>query len=471
MALTVSHAPPATPNKALDADLRGYLDTNDDVVTHITKPVSLEHVPALIGQSEQPILFENITEKPGFRVLDILVKHRHLQARALGVPREQYLKTLAYRLRKPPRGFVEVKDGPVKEKKFKGKDVDWTKLPVPTPSEKETRPYVTAMNIVRDPETGFYNSSHAGTNVVDRNTGLMSFATPHTHLIMRKYREMGHDTMPIALVFGLPPAYEIMANFSGLHMDQWGELEMVGTIMDRDVEMVPCETIDLNVPANAEIVVEGTVDFTQTEPAGMNVGPTWYYLPADMTLPVLTVSAITMREDRPIYRHHQTTPETDHQPLPRLCHEAILYNRLTEIGLTVHDVRFPTWGAAVSCLIQVEAPREGPLNDALMQTMGAPWLNTKMVVAVSPDVDLDNPGDVYRSIATRCDPARDIITVGNTRGSPYDPSATPIPGDDFWRTVGKIGIDATAKARHRLEDFENAMPRHWGKVKLEDYLD
>jgi UbiD family decarboxylase len=94
-----------------------------------------------------------------------------------------------------------------------------------------------------------------------------------------------------------------------------------------------------------------------------------------------------------------------------------------------------------------------------------------MVVAVSPDVDLENPADVYRSIATRCDPARDIIVVGNTRGSPYDPSATPIPGDDFWRTVGKIGIDATAKARHRLEDYENALPRHWGEVTLEDYLD
>ncbi|MGE0748065.1 MAG: hypothetical protein AB7K86_22580, partial [Rhodospirillales bacterium] len=72
-------------NRALDPDLRGYLETNADVVTVIRKPVSIKDVGALSAQSEQPILFENIVEKPGYRVLDIMLKHRHLQARALGV--------------------------------------------------------------------------------------------------------------------------------------------------------------------------------------------------------------------------------------------------------------------------------------------------------------------------------------------------------------------------------------------------
>ena len=148
----------------------------------------------------------------------------------------------------------------------------------------------------------------------------------------------------------------------------------------------------------------------------------------------------------------------------------MLYNRLTEIGLDVKDVRFPTWGAALSCILQFDYPREGFVNDALMTAMGAPWLNTKMVVAVSPDTDLDDPGDVYHAIATRCDPSRDIVIVGNTRGSPYDPSAKPIEGQQPWRLVGKIGIDATVKSRHNPADFERAWPRNWGKVKLEDYL-
>jgi 2,5-furandicarboxylate decarboxylase 1 len=457
-------------NQGLDASLRGHLETNSDIVTRVVKPVRIDDIGALSAQSDQPILFENIVGKPGFRLCDILVKNRRSQARALGVDPAIYLKTLAYRLRQPPRGFKNVKSGPVKEVVHLGVDADWTKLPIPFHKDKDTAPYVTTMNIIKDPETGFYNSCHAGTHAVGPRRGLISFVTPHSHIVMRKYREMGAEHMPIAFVFGVPPAYEIMANFSGLHMDSWGEMEMVGTIMDRDVEMVPCETLDLTVPAEAEIVVEGRIKLNGTFRVGEVTSPSMYHLPHYEELPEVEITAITMRADRPIYRNHQTTPATDHQTLPRLCHEAVLYNRLTEIGLDVKDVRFPTWGAALSCILQFNYPREGFVNDALMTAMGAPWLNTKMVVAVSPDTDLDDPGDVYHAIATRCDPSRDIVIVGNTRGSPYDPAAKPIEGQHPWRVVGKIGIDATVKSRHNPADFERAWPRNWGKVKLEDYL-
>jgi 2,5-furandicarboxylate decarboxylase 1 len=450
--------------------LRGHLETNSDIVTCITKPVRMDDIGALSAQSDQPILFENIVEKPGFRLCDILVKNRRSQARALGVDPAVYLKTLAYRLRQPPRGFKNVKTGPVKEVVKLGGDADWTKLPIPFHKDKDASPYVTAMNIIKDPETGFYNSCHAGTHAIGPRRGLISFVTPHSHIIIRKYREMGAEYMPIAFVFGVPPAYEIMANFSGLHMDSWGEMEMVGTIMDRDVEMVPCETLDLTVPAEAEIVVEGRIKLNSKVRVGDVTSPSMYHLPHYEDLPEVEITAITMRADRPIYRNHQATPATDHQTLPRLCHEAVLYNRLTEIGLDVKDVRFPTWGAALSCILQFDYPREGFVNDALMTAMGAPWLNTKLVIAVSPDTDLDDPADVYHAIATRCDPARDVVIVGNTRGSPYDPSARPIEGQHPWRTVGKMGIDATIKSRHNPADFERAWPRNWGKVKLEDYL-
>ena len=240
---------------------------------------------------------------------------------------------------------------------------------------------------------------------------------------------MGKHEMPIAFVFGLPPAYEIMANFSGLHMDMWGEMEMVATIMDRDVEMVPCETIELNVPAQAEIVVEGVIKLDERFRVGEVTSPSMYHLPHDENLPEVEITAITMRADRPIYRNHQTCPDTDHQTLPRLCHEAVLYNRLSEIGLEVKDVRFPTWGAALSCILQFDYPREGMVNDALMLAMGAPWLNTKLVVAVSPDTNLDDPGDVYHAVATslrpgpRCDhraeyPRLALRSVGAPAGRP-----------------------------------------------------
>ena len=227
------------------------------------------------------------------------------------------------------------------------------------------------------------------------------------------------------------------------------------------------------MPAHAEIVVEGIVDVSQTFEVGGVNAPTGYFLPKEQKIPRIDLTAITMRSGRsgkPIYRNHQTVPDTDHQPLPRLCHEAVLYNRISEIGLKVHDVRFPTWGAAVSCVIQVDYPRPGFVNDALMQTMGSPWLNTKMVVAVSPDTDISSAEAVYRAIATRVDPARDIFVVPGTRGSLYEPSGELIPGHEPWRTVGKIGIDATAKPHRGETDFTEAFPLNWGNVKLEDYL-
>ena len=103
MALSTSHRPPPA-GQRLDASLRGYLASNADIVTRITKPVHLDDIGALSAQSDQPILFENIVEKPGFRLCDILVKNRRAQARALGTTPENFLRTLAYRLLRLIRG-------------------------------------------------------------------------------------------------------------------------------------------------------------------------------------------------------------------------------------------------------------------------------------------------------------------------------------------------------------------------------
>src|SRR5260370_13515985 len=155
------------------------------------------------------------------------------------------------------------------------------------------------MNIIAEQETGLYNSSHAGAAIVAPQRGLISFVTPHSHRIMRKYREMVSGSMAIAIVAGVPPAYEIMVTFAGLHMDMWGEMEMVGTIMNQDIEMTPCETLDLLVPSNAEIVIEGHVNLKETFKVGDVTSPSMYNLPHFENVPELQVTAITIRPHRP----------------------------------------------------------------------------------------------------------------------------------------------------------------------------
>ena len=459
-------------NFVLDTNLRDHLDTHAEIVTVIRKPVSVKHIGALSAKSETPILFENIVEKPGFRVLDIMLKHRSLQARALGVSEDDYLRTLAYRLRQPPRGYRMVATAPVQEVVKTGAEIDIRDPLTPLHSDAAPGPQIGCMNILRDPETGFYNSMHALTTPTGPDTAVSLFVTPHSQQIMHKYIAMGLNEMPVAYVIGTPPAWEIMTNFSGLHMDSWGEVDMFGTIMNQDIEMVPAKTIDLNIPAQAEIVIEGIVNLKEMVDADGGPNPLMYSIPRRIPQPTVKITAITMRADRPIYRNFQTTPETDHQVIPRLCHEAVLYNRLSEMGVKVKDIRFPTWGGAMSCILQVaDVPREGVLTDALMMMMGCPWNNAKLSVAISADTDIDDPGAVYHAIATRCDFEMDSFSIKRSRGSAWDPSGRPIPGDVMNRVVGKLAIDATMKKRFDLSDFERAWPVGWDDVRLEDYLD
>ena len=278
------------PNFQLDADLRGYLRTNADAVTVIRKPVKEKYVGALSAKSERPILFENIIEHPEFRVLDILLKHRDLQARALGVAEDDYLKTLAYRLRQPARGFKRIKTGPVKEVVITGKDVDLAALPI-LRHAGESAPALGTMVFLRDPDTGFHNTMHCYTTVTGRKTGTGLFLTPHCLEILQKYMDRGAEEMPIAYVIGLPPACEIMANFSGMHMDVWGEADMFGTIMDQDFETVRCETIDMEVPAHAEMVLEGVVRLNQRELQSGGPTPLMYRIPRESLQPVIEFTA------------------------------------------------------------------------------------------------------------------------------------------------------------------------------------
>jgi UbiD family decarboxylase len=131
-------------------------------------------------------------------------------------------------------------------------------------------------------------------------------------------------------------------------------------------------------------------------------------------------------------------------------------------------------------IVQLEATMEGQVTDALLGVLGSTWLNTKMVVAVDPDIDIYDDREVAYALATRVDPSRDVITIANARGCPFDPTARPIldaspqtAATRFPALGGKWGIDATKPPAYRLEraDYERAWPMHWGGVRLDDYRD
>jgi UbiD family decarboxylase len=307
---------------------------------------------------------------------------------------------------------------------------------------------------------------------------VTSYVTPTANQILAKHRA-AKTRMPQAIVIGAHPAWELAGCYSHSH-DDWWEFELFETISGRVGEVCRCKTIDLVVPADASIIIEGYVHPTRTAPDGPNPGPTMLFCPYIQHQPVFEVTAITMRKD-PIYRHHQVTPFTDHQEMPRLFHEAILYERLRAMGMKVHDVYIPQGGATLVVIIQLDPTYDGHVTDALLAVLGSPWMNTKMAIAVDPDINIYDYRDILYALATRVNPSKDVFIIGNARAFPFDPSAQVVSGAfpnteeiRFPSVVGKWGIDATKPVPYRAEErkyYERAWPMAWGQVRLEDYLE
>jgi 2,5-furandicarboxylate decarboxylase 1 len=458
-------------------DLHSFLAAHQGAHIQVRKPVQLDDVGALVAQAAETIVFHNLSHYPRFRLVDNLFVHRQAQARVLGCEPTQVVPRLAEVLRAGPRPLQEVEGGPCQEEVVTGDDIDLATLPVVRHTDRDPYPYTTSFAVHRDPETGQYNAMFPRCGVLGRNTMVTSFVTPTAIRILAKHRAAG-TRMPQAVAIGTHPAWELASCYSHPH-ESWWELELFEAITGQVGQVTRCRTVDLVVPADASIVLEGYVSPTQTAQDGPSPGPTMLFTPYASQQPVFEVTAITRRKD-PVYRNHQMTPFTDHQEMPRLFHEAILYERLRALGIRVHDVHFPQGGGSLSVIIQVEPHLDGQVTDALLAVLGSPWSNTKMVIAVDPDINIYDYRDVHYALATRVDPSRDVITIGNARGFIFDPSARPVLGalpdtaaTRYPSVVGKWGIDATKPVPYRAaerKDYERAWPISWGKVRLEDYL-
>jgi len=458
-------------------DIQSFLGEHLDDLTRITKDVPLEHVGALTGQADNTILFENLKGFPDFRLVDQLFVNRAAQARVLGCSPTGVVPALLDVIRKGPLPLREATEAPCQEIVLKAGDIDLGLLPIVCHTDRDPYPYTTSFAIHRDPETSQHNQMFPRCGVLGKNEMVASFVTPTANRILAKHRKSG-TKMPQAIVIGAHPAWELAGCYSYRHQDWW-ELELFESITGQPGEVTTCSTIDLSVPADASIVIEGYVLPDRTAQDGPSPGPTMLFTPYASQQPVFEVTAITMRKD-PVYRNHLMTPFTDHQEMPRLFHEALLFDRLQGMGMAVHDIHFSQGGGSLCLVVQMDPTVDGQVTDALLAVLGSPWLNTKMAVIVDSDINIYDYRDVTYAIATRVDPSRDLLIVPNARAFPFDPSATPVAeaGGDvldtrFPSTVGKWGIDATKPVPYRTSErrnYDRAWPLHWRDVKLEDYL-
>ena len=458
----------------LTNDLQGFLAEHRDHFAWVEKSVPLSAVGALTGRARRPIVFTQI-EGHEIPVVDGLFLDRAAQARVLGCSSSDVLAVLNRALKVGPLPLEMVDDAPCKEVIITGDAVDLGVLPIVTHTDKDPYPYTTAFVTHRDPSTGTYNSMFPRCGVLGPREMVTSFVTPTALRILAEHRALG-TRMPQSIAIGVHPAWEVAAAYTYPH-EGWWELELFEALTGTPGKTVMCETNGLPVPADANIVIEGWVHPERTAQDGPSPGPTMLFTPFASQQPVFEVTAITMRRE-PIYRNHMMTPFTDHQELPRLWLEAILFDRIRAMGIPIRDIAYLQAGGALLLVMQIEPAHEGQAKDAILAAMGS-FVNNKMVVAVDPDINIYDDQDVLYALATRVDPARDLIVVDGTRGWIFDPQARPeveatadASATRFPSVGSRWGINATKPVAYRPErrDYERAWPIGWDTILLEDYL-
>jgi 2,5-furandicarboxylate decarboxylase 1 len=468
-----------SPDKALGtAHLRQFLDSLGDELHVIEDEIDpITQVGILSSQSRHPYLLNNLKGFPGWRLTDILASSRELQARAFGTEPERVVPHLAERIfNRQPVKRILLDDAPCKEVKLIGDDADVRQIPIPIHSVGDGGRYLgSGLTITKDPETGVANVAIIRTNIRDDEPRRVGFwmAARHNWAHYMKHEARG-DKMPMAFVIGLHPAYEILANYSGDHSGI-DEFELAASVIGEDLPVVRCETIDLEVPAAAEIVIEGFVPPGVREPEGPFGEFTGFQGGKVGTAPVMEITAITHRRD-PIFRHMQATLFTDHQPLVALPMEAALYRRVSEVqgGVAVHDVHVPGWASLFVAIIQMTPRWDGQAQAVGLAALSGVNLHPKVVIVVDEDVDIYNAEDVIWALSTRMDPQRHVHVVPNERIHPLDQSVPPFGTDvTVMRFGGKVVLDATKPPTSRAQargEFTRVTPQGGGDSTLDAVL-
>jgi 2,5-furandicarboxylate decarboxylase 1 len=440
-------------NSPYTPDLRGfiaYLEAeHPEHVVRITKEVDPKFgVSGILERLERDgkfplVIFENVK---GSSIPLVANMHASFERLRLGLGMEsggvkEFVRECAAR-QANPMDPVMVETGPVHEVVTLGGDVDVEELPICTYHELDAGKYITAgLAVMRDPETGIRNVGIYRHMVHEKNLlGVQLSETADGNVIWKKYEKRGLPC-PVAIVIGHHPAFFVGALcFSTLDSD---EIRIAGGMLQRPVPLVRCKTIPLEVPADAEIVLEceiRPVERRAEAPFGEYPGT---YGPRRMN-PVLEVKAITRRKN-PLYQN-AFVAHADNLLLSGTIRTSFIEDTVRIACPTVRAVNVPRSGVyRFICYIAIEKMQEGEAKLAAMAAFVAdPFL--KFVVVVDHDVDIDSDTDVLHAIATRVRADQDVFMVPYAKGSPLDPASyDPAGGSNL---VTKMGIDATRKSNY-----------------------
>jgi UbiD family decarboxylase len=420
-------------------DLRTFLTELDTAgeLQHLPEAVSphLELAGILARNDGRPLLFENLTGYPGWRLASGYVAQRSHFARALGCSPETIVRTMAEAMAQAESGrpgdassdIARSEEAPCQE--VVQTEVDLDQVPIPRYHPQDGGPYITTgVAVIVDPDLGRNLSFHR----------LMRIG--RDRLVGRIVEQRGTDTawrkrpegLPMAVCIGLPPHFLLAAAMS----PPKGVDEVAIAQAMAPTPMVPAVSVPVEVPAYAELVLEGLLTHESHEEGPFpDLSGT---MDGVREQPVFRVTAITHRKS-PIF-HALLPAGLEHKNLMGMPREPTIYAEVSRVTTCTGVLITPGGGSWLHAVVQIEP--QGP-DDARRAIEAAFRGHTslKHVVIVNTDVNILDPNDVEWAIATRFQADRDLVILTDQPSSSLDPSARQNPGEKA--TTTKMGLDAT----------------------------
>ncbi len=437
-------------------DLRAFIARATPI--RISRPVSpAVEMARLIHALEtrapgRPLLFEQVQGHPGWRVVAAPCAARRNFALALGVSIDRLLFALSDALAHPQPPPL-VTDAPCQQ--VVHYEVDLTRLPILTHLPSDPGPYVTSgVAVVRDPDYGRNASFHRLLRLDERHFAARIVEGRGTHTALRKAAD-DPAGLPVAIAIGCPLHVLLAASMSppkGVD-----ELSIAQALAP--TPLVKCQTLDLHVPAEAELVLEGHITH-QSAPEGPFPDLTGT-LDIVRQQPVIAIQCITHRRD-PIY-HALLPAGLEHKLLMGMPREPTIYAAVAQVARPLNVCITPGGASWLHAVVQID--KRGPDDgrraiEAAFRGHGS----LKHVVVVDRDVDPFDPADVEWAIATRFQADRDLVVLTDQPGSSLDPSGYQVPGHKA-RTA-KMGLDATIPWEADRTGFQRVP---YAPVDLSDY--
>jgi UbiD family decarboxylase len=407
-------------------------------VVHVREPVSLDFdVMALVLEYERrrrfPVLLLEQVRGSDIPIVCNVVASRRALAFALGVPESGLALEYARRIKDPIKP-VTVARAAFHEHVLTGPALDLARLPIPTYVPGDAGRYLTAgLLVARDPETGVETEGYHRFQVKGRDRMGVSLHSRRRMFEYQRRAEARKQALPCAVALGVHPL--VSMGSLAYPPAEVGKFEVVGGLFGQPLEVAPCTSIDLSVPAAAEIVIEGEILPGVREPEGP-FGEFTGYFSRRSTEHVFVAKAIAMRA-RPWFQSIGSGRAGDHITTLGLVREAEILNAVSRVIPNVTGVHVPLSGtSSFTAYVSIKQSRPGEAKHVIPIVLGVDHY-LKLVIVVDDDVDVFDEADVLWAVATRMQADRDLVTIAGSLGALLDPSA------DERGVTAKLGIDAT----------------------------